>query len=67
MKESPKVPTLPITDLVEQGVYFNIAKNLVRIDKIDNDKKEVNLFNISEQTHLYFIPFDRHGLVKRVR
>jgi hypothetical protein len=67
MKETIKLPTIPVSELVLDGVYFNTANNLIRVDKIDTEKKTLNLFNISEQTHLYFIKFDRHTLAKRVR
>lgn len=67
MKETIKASTIPAEELVLNGVYFNTAKNLIRIDKIDTEKKTLNMFNISEQTHLYFIKFDRHTLAKRVR
>ena len=68
MKEPVKpVTTIPATDLVLEGVYFNTEKNLIRVDRIDNENKTYNAFNISEQTHLYFVKFDRCNLVKRVR
>ena len=58
---------IPVADLVLEGVYFNTENNLIRIDKINNETKTYNAFNISEQTHLYFVKFDRCNLVKRVR
>lgn len=68
MKEPVKaVATIAAKDLVLEGVYFNTDKMLIRVDKIDNEAKTYNAFNISEQTHLYFVKFDRCNLVKRVR
>jgi len=68
MKEPVKaVATIPATDLVLEGVYFNTTNNIIRVDKIDKEKKTYNAFNISEQTHLYFIKFERCNLVKRIR
>ena len=66
MKETKEQETLPISDLVVEGVYFNTKNNLVQIKKIDTIKKEINVFNLSEQCNLYYIPFHRHNLVKRV-
>ena len=68
MKEPVKtVAAIAAKDLILNGVYFNADKNLIRIDKIDTEEKTYNAFNISEQTHLYFVKFDRCNLVKRVR
>ena len=67
MKETKTQLTLPISDLVIEGVYFNTHNNLVKVKKIDYEKKELHLFNISEQTNFYTIRFDRHNLVKRIR
>jgi len=67
MKETVKVTTLDAKTLVKDGVYFSTTNHLIQIKSIDAEKKELNMFNISEQIHLYFIPFDRHNLVRKVR
>jgi hypothetical protein len=67
MKETKTQIILPVSDLVVDGVYFTIKEDLVQIKKIDLKKKEINLFNISEQVHYYNIKFERHTLVRRIR
>ena len=67
MKETVKIPTIAATKLVKDGVYFSTANQLIQIKDINFEKKELHLFNISEQMHLYFIKFDRHNLARRVR
>ena len=64
--EEPILPTLPAEELVLNGVYFSANKDLVKVKKIDHDKGEFHLFNISEQTTFY-IPMKRHNLVRRIR
>jgi hypothetical protein len=58
---------IPAAELLKEGVYFSAKNELMQIKSIDEDKKEMNIFNISEQTMHYFVKFDRHNLVKRVR
>lgn len=67
MKETKAPTTIPVSDLIIEGVYFNTQNQLVKVQKIDNEKKELHLFNISEQTNYYTVRFDRHTLVKRIR
>jgi len=67
MKETKTPTTIPASELVLNGVYFNTQNNLVQVKKIDETKKELHLFNISEQTNYYTVRFDRHTLVKRIR
>ena len=67
MKETAKAVTIDAKDLVKEGVYFSTTNHLVQVKDINTEKKELHLLNISEQIHLYFIPFNRHTLAKRVR
>jgi hypothetical protein len=67
MKEAKPQATLDVSELELEGVYFNAKDNLVQIKKIDTIKKELCIFNISEQTTYYSIPFHRHNIVKKVR
>ena len=67
MKETKTIPTLAVSELVEEAVYFSTKDHLIQVKKIDIEKKELHLFNISEQTNFYKIRFDRHPLVRRVR
>lgn len=59
-------PIIPIEDISVGGVYFNKNGQLIKVMRLDFDKKEVHYFNISEQSHLY-LPMDRNDLVKKIR
>jgi len=67
MKETNAPTTLPISELIVNGVYFDVNNNLIQIKKIDKNNKQIHFFNISEQTNYYFIKFSRCNLVKRIR
>ena len=67
MKETNVISIIPMSELVEDGVYFSNKNHLIQIKKIDNEKKELHFFNISEQINFYRIRFDRHNLVRRIR
>lgn len=58
---------IPAAELVKDGVYFSSKNELMQIKRIDEENKEMNIFSISERTMHYFVKFDRHDLVKRVR
>ncbi len=70
MKESKvktETPIINAKDLVLNGIYFNSEKHLVQVKQIDENLKELKLFNISENYTMYNVKFDRHTLVTRVR
>jgi len=64
-KPSPLI--LDVSELAVDGVYFDAGEQLVQIKEIDHEKKELHLFNITEQYNFYAVKFERHGLVRRVR
>ena len=67
-KEPKEIITLlPISDLIEGGVYFSSNKELVQIKKINHEKQEMDTFNLSEQVNYFGISINRHSFVKRVR
>jgi hypothetical protein len=67
MKETKTESIIPVSELVLEGVYFTDKDELVQVKKIDQKKKEINLFNISQQYNLYSVKFERHNLTKRIR
>jgi len=66
MKETSTQSTITASDIVDGAVYFNSKNELVQVKKIDNEKKVVHFFNISEQYTVY-LRFERINLIKRVR
>ena len=67
MKETKeKLPVIPVSELVNEGVYFTQKDELVRIKSIDPEKKIIRMLNISDQYTMY-VRFDRSTLVKRIR
>ena len=65
MKDT-KVVTLPLTDLVKDGVYLTHTKDLVQIKNIDETKRELHLFNMTEQCNVW-TSLDKHYIVRKVR
>lgn len=68
-KEKNEMMNLPILDIetLEKGkTYFSNENHLVQVQQIWPEKKELYLFNISEQYH-QLVEFHRHNLVKLVR
>jgi len=54
------------SDLVVDGVYFNVYNELVQIKNIDKVKKEMVIFNISERYTMY-VKFEKHNLIRQIR
>jgi len=67
MKEKKSKEIIPASKLSENSIYFNNEEELIQIKRIDDEKKQLHLFNISKQYHLYFVKFDNHNLIKKVR
>jgi hypothetical protein len=65
MKER-KIITLAVKDLVKGSLYLTHTKNLVIVKNIDEQKKKLHLYNVSEQCNMW-IDFNRHIIVERVR
>jgi len=64
MKET--LPIIPVEELEINGVYRNFKRDLVQVKRIDTIKRELYLFNISEQCNM-LIRFERHTLNTKVR
>ena len=59
--------TIDAKDLILNGIYFNVDNHLVQVKQIDENLRELKLFNISENYTMYNVKFDKHTLVTRVR
>jgi len=57
---------LPIEDLELTKMYFTSKNHLVQIKKIDLQKRELHVLNLTEQCKEYR-KLDTHNLVKKVR
>lgn len=67
MKEKQKQQFIPSSELIKDAIYFNSDKELIQIKKIDNDTQELALYNITNHYSTYFVKFENHNLIKRVR
>ena len=61
-----KVITIAVEDLVKDGVYLTHTKDLVQVKDINKQRKQLHLFNITEQCNMY-PEFTKHTIVERVR
>ena len=60
------LPILKAEELTKGTTYFSNESHLVKIKEIWPEKKEMWIYNMSEQYH-QLVPFNRHNLVKVVR
>jgi len=67
MKEKKSDNIIPVSELVENGIYFSNNNELIKIKKIDNKNKELYLYNITEHYNILFVKFENHNLTKRIR
>jgi hypothetical protein len=58
--------TIPIDQLIENGVYMTHSKDLVQIKKIDKEKNILHVYNITDSCNVFPI-LSKHNLVKRIR
>lgn len=66
VKITKPVVTLPVEELIANGVYLTHTKDLIQIREINKEKKTLHIFNITEQCSQW-TDFSRHIIVERVR
>jgi exopolysaccharide biosynthesis predicted pyruvyltransferase EpsI len=68
MKEKiESTPVIPVSELIEESIYFSAENELIQVKKIDNENEELHLFNITQRYNLHFVKFENHNLIKKVR
>ncbi len=65
-KNNNESSIIPISELVENGIYINNKNELIKIKRIFHDRQEIKLYNISEQYNLY-LKFSRVFMIKKIQ
>jgi len=65
-EESKQVPKIPVNEIELGGVYKTFVNELVRVDKIDGEKKQIVLYNING-AHKQWIDFQHIYLIEKIR
>jgi len=61
-----KINTIPVKDLEINCLYYTHTKDLVKILGINEETKEIHLYNMSESCNMW-VKLDRHIIVEKVR
>ena len=49
MKETKEIASISLSELVKDGMYFDSNNQLIKILNLDIEKKEIDIFNLTEQ------------------
>ena len=64
--KNEKIVTIPVKDLVVNGVYLTHTKDLVQIMEINEETRQMKLRNMTEACHIW-VDLDKHIIVERKR
>ena len=60
------VNIIDISELEENSVYLTIVGDIVQIKEINEDNKELHIYNISERCNI-IVQFRHNSIIKKIR